>query len=58
MSNFNTKSKSRVNWARDKFYMMIHCSYINRKIELIESFPCNNEEELKIEKKYDKLSKK
>ena len=58
MSNFRSKSKSRVNWARDKFYMMIHCSYINRKIELIESFPCNNEEELKIEKKYDKLSKK
>ena len=51
MTNFRSKSKSRVNWARDKFYMMIHCSYINRKIELIESFPCNNEEELKIEKK-------
>ena len=47
MSNFNTKSKSRVNWARDKFHMMIRCSYINCKIELIENFPCNNEEELK-----------
>ena len=26
MTNFNIKSKSRVNWARDKFYMMIHSS--------------------------------
>ena len=47
MTNFRSKSKSRVNWARDEFYMMIHCSYINCKIELIENFPCNNEEELK-----------
>ena len=47
MSNFNTKSKSRVNWARDEFYMMIHCSYMNCKIELIENCPCNNAEELK-----------
>jgi len=60
MSNFNTKSKSRVNWARDKFYMMIRCSYINCKIELTENFPCNNEEELKNRKNeiYDKLTKK
>ena len=37
--------------------MMIHCSYINCKIELIENFPCNNEEELKNRKKetYDKF---
>ena len=43
----------------DKFYMMIHQSAINCKIELIEDFPCNNEEELKNRKKeiYDKLSK-
>ena len=47
MSNFRIKSKSRVNWSYDKFYMMIHQSYINCKIELIENFPCNNEEELK-----------
>ena len=46
MSNFNIKSKSRVNWARDKFYMMIHSSYINCKIELIENFPYNNADEL------------
>jgi len=60
MSNFRSKSKSRVNWLRDKFYMMIHQSYINCKIELIEDFPCNNEEELKNRTKeiYDKLSKK
>ena len=51
MSNFRIKSKSRVNWAYDKFYMMIRQSYYNCKIELIEDFPCNNEEELKIEKK-------
>ena len=40
--------------------MMIHQSYINCKIELIEDFPCNNEEELKNRKKeiYDKLTKK
>ena len=38
--------------------MMIHQSYINCKIELLEDFPCNNEEELKNRKKeiYDKLS--
>jgi hypothetical protein len=60
MSNFNIKLKSRVNWARDKFYMMIHSSYIHCKIELIENFPCNNEEELKNRKNkiYDKLTKK
>ena len=44
MSNFNIKSKSRVNLAYDKFFMMIRQSYINCKIELIENFPCNNEE--------------
>ncbi len=40
--------------------MMIRSSYCNCKIELIEDFPCNNEEELKNRKKetYDKLSKK
>jgi hypothetical protein len=60
MTNFRSKSKSRVNWARDEFYMMIHCSYMNCKIELIENFPCNNEEELKNRKNeiHDKLSKK
>jgi len=60
MSNFRSKSKSRVNWSHDKFFMMIHQSYINCKIELIEDFPCNNEVELKNRKKqiYDKLSKK
>ena len=60
MSNFRSKSKSRVNWSYDKFYMMIRSSYCNCKIELIEDFPCNNEEELKNRKKeiYDKLSKK
>ena len=38
--------------------MMIHQSYINCKIEFIEDFPCNNEEELKNRKKeiYDKLT--
>ena len=46
MSNFRSKSKSRVNWLHDKFYM-IHQSYINCKIELIEDFPCDNEEEVK-----------
>jgi hypothetical protein len=60
MSNFRIKSKSRVNWSYDKFYMMIHQSYINCKIELIENFPCNNEEGLQNRKKeiYDKLTKK
>ena len=51
MTNFNIKSNSKVNYLRDKFYMMIHSSYINCKIELIENFPCNNEEELKKRKK-------
>ena len=51
MSNFRSKSKSRINHAHDKFYMMIHQSYINCKIELIEDFPCNNEEELKTRKR-------
>ena len=60
MTNFNIKSKSRVNWAYDKFYMMIRQSYINCKIELIENFPCNDAEELKTRKKeiYDKLTEK
>jgi len=59
MSKFNIKSNSKVNYLRDKFYMMIHSSYINYKIELIENFPCNNEEELKNRKNeiYDKLKK-
>ncbi len=35
MSNFRIKSKSRVNWSYDKFYMMIRSSYINCKIELL-----------------------
>ena len=39
MSNFRSKSKSRVNWSHDKIFMMIHQSYINGKIELIEDFP-------------------
>ncbi len=47
MSNFRIKSKSRVNRSYDKFCMMIRSSYINCKIELIEDFPCNNEQELK-----------
>ena len=57
MSNFRVKSKSRVNWAYDPFFMMINQSAINYKIELIENFPCNNEEELKNRKKetYDKF---
>ena len=38
MTNFRIKSKSRVNWANDKFYMMIHQSCINCKIELLENF--------------------
>ena len=44
MSNFKVKSKSRVNWAYDKCYMMIKQSAINCKIELILHYPCNNEE--------------
>ena len=51
MTTFRIKSKSRVNWANEKFYMMIHQSYINCKIELVENFPCNNEEEFKNKKK-------
>ena len=42
MSKFGIKSKSRVNWSYDKFYMMIRRSYINCKIELIENCTCNN----------------
>ena len=60
MSNFNIKSNSKVNYLRDKFYMMIHSSYINCKIELIENFPCDNNEELQKRKNeiYDKLKNK
>ena len=61
MSNFRIKSKSRVNWSYDKFYMMTRSSYINCKIELIEKFcPCNNAEEFKYKKNgiYDKLTNK
>jgi len=47
MSNFRIKSRSRVNWSYDTFYNMIRKSYINCKIELIENYSCNNEEELK-----------
>jgi len=56
MSNFRVKSKSRVNWAYGKFYMMIRQSYW--KIELIENFPCNDQEELNNREKeiYDKLT--
>ena len=39
MSNFRIKSKSRVNWSYDKFYMMIRSSYIICKIELIANCP-------------------
>jgi hypothetical protein len=46
MSKFRIKSKSRVNWSYNKFYIMIRSSYINCKIELIENFPCNNADEL------------
>jgi hypothetical protein len=46
MSKFRIKTKSRVNWSYDKFYMMIRRSYINCKIELIENSPCNNADEL------------
>ena len=49
-SSFRIKSKSRVNWSYGNFYMMIHRSYINCKIGLIENYPCNNAEELKIKK--------
>jgi hypothetical protein len=47
MSKFRIKSKSRVKWSYDKFYVMISLSHINCKIELIENYPCNNAEELK-----------
>ena len=59
MSNFKIKSKSRVNWANDKFYMMISRSYINCKSELIEIYPCNMQKNKKNKKKeiYDKLNK-
>ena len=46
MSKFRIKSKSRVNWSYDKFYMMIRSSYINCKIESIENFPCDNADQL------------
>ena len=46
MSKFRIKSKSRVNWSYDKFYMMIRSSYINCAIEYIENCPCNNVDEL------------
>ena len=39
MSNSRIKSKSRVNWSYDKFYMMIRSSYIISKIELIANCP-------------------
>jgi hypothetical protein len=51
MSKFRIKSKSRVNWSYDKFYMMIRGSCINYKIELIEIFPCINAAELICKKK-------
>ena len=40
--------------------MMIRRSYINCKIELIENFPCDNNEELQKRKNeiYDKLKNK
>ena len=47
MSNFRIKSNFRVNWAHDKFYLMIRQSYINCKIDTIEYFPCYNAEELR-----------
>jgi hypothetical protein len=59
MSIFRIKSKSRVNWSYDTFYNMIRESYINCKPELIENYPCNNAEELKIYIYiYDKLTNK
>jgi len=51
MSNFRIKSKSRVSWSCDNFYMMVRHSYIDCKIELIENSPCNNAEELKNKKR-------
>ena len=50
MSRLPVKSKARVNWAYDKFYMMIKRSTINRKSDFIEDYPCD-EEELKNKKK-------
>ena len=47
ISKLRIKSKSRVNWSYDNFYMIISRSYINCKIELIKNYPCNNAEELK-----------
>ncbi len=40
--------------------LMISQSHINCKIELIDNFPCNNEEELNNRKNkiFDKLTKK
>ncbi len=61
MSNVWIKSKSRVNWFYDQFYMMIRNSYIDCKIELIENYPCNNAEQLNTYIYiyiYDKLTKK
>ena len=54
MSNFRIKSKSRVNWSYDKFYMMIRNSYINCKIALVVMHRIKN----KINKRYDKLTNK
>jgi len=60
MTNFNIKSNSKVNYLSDKFYMMIHSSCINCKIELIENYPCDSNEELQKRKNeiYDKLKNK
>ena len=60
MSKFKEKSKARVNWSNDKFYMMIRQSYINCKLSLIVKYPCNNVEEFKNKKNeiYDKLKNK
>ena len=59
LSKFRIKSKPRVNWSCDQFYMMIRSSYINCKIELIQNFPCNSADELicKKNKVYDRLNK-
>ena len=34
MSNFNIKSNTKVNYLRDKFYMMIHSTYIRMCINV------------------------
>ena len=34
MTNFNIKSNSKVNYLRDKFYMMIHSTYIRMGINV------------------------